>query len=102
MKECPFADISRELAAAPKEELAEDWFRGMEPKLLERTPLEYRCTCSRERMERALLSMGSSDLQEIIDDGKGAELGCQFCGSTYFFTTEELKALLASGRQTDV
>ena len=97
-----FADISRELAAAPKEELAEDWFRGMEPKLLERTPLEYRCTCSRERMERALLSMGSSDLQEIIDDGKGAELGCQFCGSTYFFTTEELKALLASGRQTDV
>ena len=97
-----FADISRELAAAPKEELAEDWFRGMEPKLLERTPLEYRCTCSRERMERALLSMGTQDLQEIIDDGKGAELGCHFCGSTYFFTTEELKALLLSGRKDHV
>ncbi len=97
-----FADISRELAAAPKEELAEDWFRGMQPKLLERTPLEYRCTCSRERMERALLSMGRKDLQEIIDDGKGAELGCQFCGSTYSFTTEELKALLLSGRNSHV
>ncbi len=97
-----FADISRELAAAPKEELAEDWFRGMEPRLLERTPLRYRCTCSRERMERALLSMGSADLKEIIDDDRGAELGCHFCGSKYFFTTDELKALLASGRKTDV
>ena len=97
-----FADISRELAAAPKEELAEDWFRGMEPKLLERTPLEYRCTCSRERMERALLSMGANDLREIIDDGKGAELGCHFCGSTYFFTTEELKALLRNGGDSHV
>ena len=97
-----FADISRELAAAPKEELAEDWFRGMEPKLLERTPLEYRCTCSRERMERALLSMGAGDLREIIDDGKGAELGCHFCGSTYFFTTEELKALLRNGGDSHV
>ena len=97
-----FAEISRELAAAPKEELAEDWFRGMKPKLLERTPLEYRCTCSRERMERALLSMGEGDLREIIDEGKGAELGCQFCGSTYFFTTEVLKALLAGGRDSHV
>ena len=97
-----FADISRELAAAPKEELAEDWFRGMEPKLLERTPLEYRCTCSRERMERALLSMGAGDLREIIDDGKGAELGCHFCGNTYFFTTEELKALLRNGGDSHV
>ncbi|MBR6953802.1 MAG: Hsp33 family molecular chaperone HslO [Clostridia bacterium] len=91
-----FADISRELAAAPKEELAEDWFRGLEPVLLDRTPLNYRCTCSRERMERALLSIGRKDLQEIIDEDKGAELSCHFCNSVYRFTTEELRTLLAS------
>ena len=91
-----FADISRELAAAPKEELAEDWFRGLDPVLLERTPLNYRCTCSRQRMERALLSIGRDDLQEIIDDDQGAELCCHFCNSVYRFTTEELRALLSS------
>ena len=94
-----FADISRELAAAPKEELAEGWFRGLDPVLLERTPLNYRCTCSRQRMERALLSIGRNDLQEIIDDDQGAELCCHFCNSVYRCTTEELRALAASAER---
>ena len=88
-----FAEISRELAAAPKEELAEGWFRGLEPRLLDRTPLRYHCTCSRQRLEKALLAIGRADLQSIIDDGQGAELGCHFCRKTYRFTTEELQAL---------
>ena len=89
-----FAEISRELLAAPKEELAEDWFRGLNLRLLERTPLYYRCTCSRKRMEKALLAIGKQDLQAIIDDDQGAELGCHFCRKKYFFTTEELRSLL--------
>ncbi|MBR0216868.1 MAG: Hsp33 family molecular chaperone HslO [Clostridia bacterium] len=89
-----FAEISRELNAAPKEELAEGWFRGMDLRLLDRTPLRYHCTCSRERMEKALLAIGQKDLQSIIDDDHGAELGCHFCRKTYFFTTEQLKALI--------
>jgi molecular chaperone Hsp33 len=89
-----FAEISRELNAAPKEELAEGWFRGMDLRLLDRTPLRYHCTCSRERMEKALLAIGQKDLQSIIDDDQGAELGCHFCRKTYFFTTEQLKALI--------
>ena len=88
-----FADISRELNAVSKEQLVEDWFRGLEPELLDRTPLSYRCTCSRERMERALLTLNRADLQEIIADGKGAELSCHFCHKTYRFTTQELEAL---------
>ena len=88
-----FADISREMTFASKEELLEDWFRGMEPKLLERTPLRYHCSCSRERMERALANLGREDLQEIIDDDQGAELSCHFCHSHYTFSTQELIAL---------
>ncbi len=90
-----FADISRELTFASKEQLAEDWFRGMELELLERTPLRYHCACSRERMEKALISIGRKDLQSLIDEDQGAELGCHFCHSRYAFTTEELRALLA-------
>lgn len=91
-----FADISRELAAAPKEQLIEDWFRGMEPRVLERTPLRYHCGCSRQRMEKALISLGRRELLGLIAEDTGAELGCHFCHSQYRFTTEELKALLAS------
>ena len=94
-----FADISREMTFAPKEQLLEDWFRGMEPVLLERVPLRYRCTCSRERMERALISLGRRELQSLIDEDQGAELGCHFCRSTYFFSTADLQALLAQAER---
>ncbi|MGN0763111.1 MAG: Hsp33 family molecular chaperone HslO [Aristaeellaceae bacterium] len=89
-----FASISREMTYAPKEQLIEDWFRGLTLELLERTPLRYRCGCSRERMEKALISLGRKELQTLIDEDKGAELGCHFCHSRYAFTTDELKDLL--------
>ena len=92
-----FADISREMTFAPIAQLCEDWFRGMNPRILERTPLEYRCTCSRDRMEKALISLGRKDLQSLIDEDKGAELVCHFCRSRYNFTTEQLEELLAYG-----
>ena len=93
-----FASISREMTYAPKEQLIEDWFRGLEPELLERTPLRYRCGCSRERMEKALISLGRKELQTLIDEDKGAELGCHFCHSRYAFTTDELKDHPSSSR----
>lgn len=90
-----FSDISREMTFAPKEELLEDWFRGMDLKVLERMPLQYNCGCSRYRMEKALISLGRRELQGIIDEDTGAELGCHFCHSKYPFSTQELKELLA-------
>ena len=96
-----FADISREMTFAPLEQLCEDWFRGLEPKILERTPLRYRCTCSRERMERALISLGRADLQSLIDEDQGAELVCHFCRSKYQFITAELQEMLNGRQQED-
>ena len=90
-----FADLSREMTFAPKEELLEDWFRGMKPVVLDRTPLRFHCSCSRHRMEKALISLGRRELQTIIDEDTGAELGCHFCHSQYAFTTQELRELLA-------
>ncbi len=93
-----FADISREMTFAPIDQLCSDWFRGMEPRILERTRLAYRCTCSRDRMERALISLGKKDLQSLIDEDKGAELVCHFCRSKYHFTTEQLITLQQTSR----
>ncbi len=62
--------------------------------VLERAPVEYRCYCSRERMERALISLGAKDLRELIDDQGQAELTCQFCDKSYHFTKQELEGLL--------
>lgn len=90
-----FASISREMTYAPKEELLEDWFRGMKPELLERVPLRYHCGCSRQRMEKALISLGRKELQTLIDEDQGAELGCHFCHSHYAFDTRALRDLLA-------
>jgi len=89
-----FQDISREMTFADNEELMNDWFRGMDPVVIERTPLAYLCECSRERMEKALVALGKNELAEIIADDQGAELTCHFCRNQFKFETCDLKALL--------
>lgn len=89
-----FADISRELTFEEPEGLMAGWFRGMEPVVLDRTPIRWGCSCSRERMEKALISLGRKDLGELAQDPEGAELSCHFCHSHYRFTPAELSALL--------
>lgn len=54
----------------------------------------YVCDCSRERVERALISMGRDELQKLIDEQGHAELTCQFCDKVYQFNKDELTALL--------
>lgn len=63
--------------------------------VLETHPVEYRCYCSRERVSRALISMGREEMRAMIDEQKGAELTCQFCDAVYNFSEEELEELLA-------
>ena len=58
-------------------------------------PTRYHCNCSRERIEKALISIGKKDLQEMINDGEPIEVGCQFCDKKYQVTVDELKGLLA-------
>ena len=65
-----------------------------ELEVLETTPVEYRCQCSRERVSRALISMGKHELESLIQDQGSAELTCQFCDKVYHFSEDELKQLL--------
>ena len=63
--------------------------------ILEKHPVEYRCYCSRERVSRALISMGREELSSLIEDQGRAELTCQFCDAVYRFSQTELEQLLA-------
>ncbi len=67
---------------------------GFELETLERHPVEYRCYCSRERVVRALVSMGAEELRSLIAEQGRAELTCQFCDAVYHFDREELEKLL--------
>lgn len=67
---------------------------GFELEILEKTPVEYRCYCSRERMERALISLGPAELQSMIDEQGYADLTCRFCDNVQHFAREDLEALV--------
>ena len=62
--------------------------------ILEKRPIEYRCYCSRERMERALISLGPEQMKSLIDEQGSAELCCQFCDNVQNFSREQLEELL--------
>lgn len=62
--------------------------------ILDRMPAQYACNCSKERVAKAIASIGRADLEDMIEAGETIETNCQFCGSHYYFTTEELKSFL--------
>lgn len=67
--------------------------KGFEHHVVSTEPIEYRCYCSRERVEAALASIGSDALAELAQDGKDISVGCQFCGTEYTFSPAELEAI---------
>ena len=77
-------------------ELVEQVLSEFQLEVLSEEPVEYRCYCSRERVTRALISMGREELNSLIREQGRAELTCQFCDKVYHYTNEELEGLLAS------
>lgn len=57
-------------------------------------PTQFHCNCSKERVAKAVVSIGKKELKEIIADGKPIEVNCHFCNTSYQFSVEELKSLL--------
>ena len=66
---------------------------GLDPQEAERRPVEYRCSCSRERVAQALRS-GEAELREMAAEGRDVEVSCQFCDKVYSFTPGELLELV--------
>lgn len=66
---------------------------GFDPEILDTTEVGYRCTCSKQRYEKALATIGSDELTEIIEQDKQAEVVCHFCNKKYLFSEQELRSI---------
>lgn len=66
--------------------------------ILDRIPVRFTCNCSRQRIEKALISVGRQELQSMIDEGKTVEVNCHFCNKMYSVTVDELKHLLTQAK----
>lgn len=75
------------------EEIAYRALEGMNPELLDERTVEYRCDCSRRRVERALESLPAKELEDMAEEDGQAEVCCHFCGAKYHFTKEELQEI---------
>ena len=76
------------------EQLLRDVMSDFDLKVLETCPVSYKCYCSRERVERALISLGRNELEQMLAEQGGCQLTCQFCDAVYDFSAEDLKGLL--------
>jgi molecular chaperone Hsp33 len=66
--------------------------------IMEKTETRFFCNCTKERVERAIVSIGKKEIQEMIDDGESIEVNCHFCNENYHFSVEELKDIIRRSR----
>ena len=76
------------------ESLLKAVLEGFDIEITDTVPTEFYCNCSKSRVEKALISIGRKDLNELIQEGKPVELNCHFCNKNYTFSVEELKEIL--------
>lgn len=74
--------------------LLETLLNGFDIEINETIPTQFYCNCSKDRVERALISVGRKELQDMIDEGKEIEMNCHFCNRNYTFSVEEMKNIL--------
>ena len=70
--------------------------KDFEVEILEKTPVEYRCYCSRERVRQMLISLGREELGQIAEEGETIHIDCQFCDTIYSFTPQEVREILTA------
>lgn len=76
------------------ESLLEKVLEGFDVQINEKMDTRFHCNCSKERVEKALISIGRKELNEMIQEGKPIEMNCHFCNTNYTFTVEEMKEIL--------
>ena len=76
------------------EEMLAQVLEGLDMQIVDTIPTKFYCNCSKERIEKAIISIGKKDIQAMIDDGEDIEVKCHFCNTAYKYTVDELKALI--------
>lgn len=80
------------------EQILSELLDDMDLQVNETLPVSYRCDCSRERVGRAILSIGRAELERMLADGEPIEAGCQFCSKKYRFELDEVRAMLKQAK----
>ncbi|QDW73824.1 Hsp33 family molecular chaperone HslO [Lachnospiraceae bacterium KGMB03038] len=80
------------------EELLETLLGNVGLEITDRLPARFYCSCSKERVERAVASIGKKEIQEMIEEGKDIEVKCHFCNTAYQYTVEDLKRIIKQSR----
>ena len=80
------------------EEMAMKVLDGLKPNIMDDLTASYKCDCSRERVERALISVGKDELDAMADEDETSEVCCHFCGHKYTFTSDEIRELSRQAR----
>lgn len=80
--------------AMTPEKILEHILGDMELEILDTVQTQFHCNCSKERVSKAVMSIGAKDLKEMVDDNKPIEVNCHFCNSHYTFSPEELEQML--------
>jgi len=75
------------------EQMLESVLKGLDIEITDTMPCAFQCNCTKTRVEKALISIGKAELQDMIEEGKEIEVNCHFCNRNYCFSVEELKAL---------
>lgn len=81
-------------AGSTPEQMLAVLLEGMDPEITDKIPVCFSCRCDKHRVEKALVSIGKKELQDMIDEGREIEINCHFCNRNYSFTIEELGDLL--------
>ena len=72
--------------------------KGLDLEITDTMPAQFYCNCDKKRVEKAIISIGKKDIQDMISDNKSIEVNCHFCNTSYTFSVEELKELLKKSR----
>ncbi len=79
------------------EDILEYILGDMDLEITDKIPTQFYCNCTKERVEKAIISIGRKDIQEMIDEDKPIEVNCHFCNTAYNFSVDELRKMVKSG-----
>lgn len=80
------------------EQLLEELLGGLGLVITDTLPAKFSCNCSKQRVEKAVVSIGKKEIQDMIDDGKDIEVKCHFCNTAYSYSIDELKEMQKRSR----
>ena len=86
-------------AGKTPEEILTDILGEFGLEILKKMPVQFHCDCERSRVEKAIISIGRKEIQDMIDEGKEIEVNCQFCNKHYKFSVDELGEMLKKAKR---